>query len=671
MRTMQYGNNAVDFGNDRKQRMDLLRLSNLAIQGVRWEGGVIAPYSLIEKNGKRGRVAAMALSWDDFKALMVEEFCPSNEMEKLENEFWNHKMVGANHAAYTDRFHELAKLVPHLVTPESSRIKRYIAGLAPEIRGMLRATQPTTIQTAILRAGILTDEAVSCGTLTKGSDKRKGVDEPSKTGGFWKDNKKAKTGTGNEILQIVLQVSNNWVILSGIVGTTVRQSSSGECSDFSFISTEFAPLLNVRPSIVNPGYVIEVADGKKVEVDRIIRDCKLENRRAFEECFQGIVGLPSTTEQVEFRIDLVPGATPIVKSPYSLAPSEIRSFLGLAGYYRRFSNFSKIAKPLTSLTQKNQKVEDFVVFYDASNLGLGCVLHAKRQRTLIRYLTGKANVVTDALSKKERLKPRRVRALAMTVQIGMRERIQVAQSEALRKQNILIENLHGLDQQMEKKEGESLLFFMDRIWVPLIGDVRTIIMDEAHKTKYSGWELIRFARTWEFSGRLFRIEMEDFCPLLADCAKKQLANEYLLGGAIDSSEANGIIRDPKLELENSRFTFDLVPLSYESVDVVVGENWLLRHKAEMKGKRSGMIDRSCKVRGVRWLLVIGSVCIAGEERRYFNRTPKFKEEYESHRKDDVESVKERRCSGEVFKQRGSGSKGESYLRCRKNQIVNE
>ncbi|GJS34531.1 hypothetical protein Tco_0532913 [Tanacetum coccineum] len=44
---------------------------------------------------------------------------------------------------------------------------------------------------------------------------------------------------------------------------------------------------------------------------------------------------------------------------------------------------------------------------------------------------------------------------------------------------------------------------------------------------------------------------------------------YLLGGAIDSSEANGIIHDPKLELESSRFTFDLVPLSYESVDVVV------------------------------------------------------------------------------------------------------
>ncbi|GJU54286.1 reverse transcriptase domain-containing protein [Tanacetum coccineum] len=119
----------------------------------------------------RGRVAAMAMAWNNFKALMVEEFCPN-------------------------RFHELAKLVLHLVTPNSSRIKRYIAGLAPEIRGMLRATQPTTIQNAILRAGILTDEAVSCGTLTKGSDKIKGVEESSKTGGSGKDNKKAKVGTG-------------------------------------------------------------------------------------------------------------------------------------------------------------------------------------------------------------------------------------------------------------------------------------------------------------------------------------------------------------------------------------------------------------------------------------------------------------------------------------------
>ncbi|GKA57619.1 putative reverse transcriptase domain-containing protein [Tanacetum coccineum] len=47
-------------------------------------------------------------------------------------------------------------------------------------------------------------------------------------------------------------------------------------ADFSFISTDFAPLINVKPSFVNPGYVIEVVDGKKVEVDRVIRNYKLE-----------------------------------------------------------------------------------------------------------------------------------------------------------------------------------------------------------------------------------------------------------------------------------------------------------------------------------------------------------------------------------------------------------
>ncbi|GJU68516.1 reverse transcriptase domain-containing protein [Tanacetum coccineum] len=88
----------------------------------------------------RGREAAMGMTWVEIKALLVEEFCLSNEMERLESEFWNHIMVGANHAGYTDRFHKLAKLVPHLITPESKRIGRYINGLAPQIRGMLRAT---------------------------------------------------------------------------------------------------------------------------------------------------------------------------------------------------------------------------------------------------------------------------------------------------------------------------------------------------------------------------------------------------------------------------------------------------------------------------------------------------------------------------------------------------
>nr|GFA40963.1 hypothetical protein [Tanacetum cinerariifolium] len=66
----------------------------------------------------------------------------------LETELWNHAMVGVGHAAYTDMFHELARLVSHLVTPESRKIERYVYGLSLQIRGMVTATEPKTIQKA-------------------------------------------------------------------------------------------------------------------------------------------------------------------------------------------------------------------------------------------------------------------------------------------------------------------------------------------------------------------------------------------------------------------------------------------------------------------------------------------------------------------------------------------
>ncbi|GKA14494.1 reverse transcriptase domain-containing protein [Tanacetum coccineum] len=72
------------------------------------------------------REVAVSMSWNDFKFMMIEEFCPSHEMQKLETELWNHFMVGAGHAAYTYRFHELARLVPHLVALKSRMIERSI-----------------------------------------------------------------------------------------------------------------------------------------------------------------------------------------------------------------------------------------------------------------------------------------------------------------------------------------------------------------------------------------------------------------------------------------------------------------------------------------------------------------------------------------------------------------
>ncbi|GKC95768.1 reverse transcriptase domain-containing protein [Tanacetum coccineum] len=123
----------------------------------------------------RGREAAVGMSWEDFKTLTKEEFCLSNEMQKLETELWNYAMARASHAAYTDRFHELARLVPYLVTLESKRIERYVYGLAPQIRGMVKATEPKTIQKAVQIAGTLTDEALRNGSIKKNPKKRGNV----------------------------------------------------------------------------------------------------------------------------------------------------------------------------------------------------------------------------------------------------------------------------------------------------------------------------------------------------------------------------------------------------------------------------------------------------------------------------------------------------------------
>nr|GEU45486.1 reverse transcriptase domain-containing protein [Tanacetum cinerariifolium] len=89
----------------------------------------------------KGREAAIGMSWVDFKALLMEEFCPSNKIEKLESEFWNHTMIGANYAGYTDRFHVLAKLFPHLVTPELKRIRRKEQVKPRRVRAMAMTIQ--------------------------------------------------------------------------------------------------------------------------------------------------------------------------------------------------------------------------------------------------------------------------------------------------------------------------------------------------------------------------------------------------------------------------------------------------------------------------------------------------------------------------------------------------
>ncbi|GJX99515.1 putative reverse transcriptase domain-containing protein [Tanacetum coccineum] len=103
----------------------------------------------------------------------------------------------------------------------------------------------------------------------------------------------------------------------------------------------------------------------------------------------------------------------------------------------------------------------------------------------IRYHPGKANVVADALSRKEMEKPIRVRALVMTIYPDLSERILKAQTKAMKKENVKAEILERLLKPIFEIRFDGIRYFDKQIWLPLFGGLRDLITHESHKSKYS------------------------------------------------------------------------------------------------------------------------------------------------------------------------------------------
>ncbi|GKF99888.1 putative reverse transcriptase domain-containing protein, partial [Tanacetum coccineum] len=96
----------------------------------------------------------------------------------------------------------------------------------------------------------------------------------------------------------------------------------------------------------------------------------------------------------------------------------------------------------------------------------------------LRYHLRKANVVADALSRKSRPKPLRVRALVMTIGLKLPARILNAQVEARKEENYGTEDLHGMIKNLEPR-ADGMLCLKNRSWIPLFGDLRALIVHES------------------------------------------------------------------------------------------------------------------------------------------------------------------------------------------------
>nr|GFC81327.1 reverse transcriptase domain-containing protein [Tanacetum cinerariifolium] len=79
------------------------------------------------------------------KKMMLEEFCPDEEVQKMEDELRSLKLRDTNIAAYTQRFHELVLLCLEAVLTEKKKVEAYIKGLPENIKGETTSRKSTPV----------------------------------------------------------------------------------------------------------------------------------------------------------------------------------------------------------------------------------------------------------------------------------------------------------------------------------------------------------------------------------------------------------------------------------------------------------------------------------------------------------------------------------------------
>ncbi|GKD42407.1 putative reverse transcriptase domain-containing protein, partial [Tanacetum coccineum] len=379
---------------------------------------------------------AYSMTWEVLKKKITDKYCPQGEIKKLEIELWNLKVKGNDVPTYTERFQELTLICTKFVANETEKVDKYISGLPDNIYGNVKSSRPKTLDETIELANDLMDQKLRTYAKRQTDNKRKaddssrnnhghqqqpfkrqnvakvynmGAGEKKPYGGslpkavpkgngcfecgaprhFKRDCPKLKKndgGNGN-VQGWVYAVGNaekngnasrnpdsNVVTGTFLLNNRYASILFDNGADKSFISTAFSSLIDIAPTPLENSYDVELADGKIVGVDTIIRGCTLNflNHpfnidlmpvelgsfdiiigmdwlrkyhvvivcdeklvripyggktlifRGDEKVFlEDLPGLPPA-RPVEFHIDLIPGAAPVARAPYRLAPSKLK-----------------------------------------------------------------------------------------------------------------------------------------------------------------------------------------------------------------------------------------------------------------------------------------------------------------------------------------------------------
>ncbi|GJU28479.1 putative reverse transcriptase domain-containing protein [Tanacetum coccineum] len=254
---------------------------------------------------------AYAMDWKAIKKMMTVKYCPRGEIKKLEIELWNLKVKGTDIASYTLRF---ALMCGRMFHEESDKVENYVGGLPDMIQGNVMSYQPKTMENAIEFANNQMDQKVLTIAERQAEQKRKlefnagnnhGNQQQNKRqntrrvytagpgvlvpmGHFKKDCPKLKNGNrgnqrgnGNAPAKVYVVGNAGTNPDSNIVtGTFLLNDRYASIlfetgADRSFVSTTFSSLIDITPTTLDHYYDVELADGKIIGINTIIRGCTL------------------------------------------------------------------------------------------------------------------------------------------------------------------------------------------------------------------------------------------------------------------------------------------------------------------------------------------------------------------------------------------------------------
>ncbi|GKB90396.1 putative reverse transcriptase domain-containing protein [Tanacetum coccineum] len=321
----------------------------------------------------------LAMTWKALKKMMTDKYCLRGEIKKLAIELWNLNLKGTDVESYSQHFQELALMCDRMFPDISNEIKKYAGGLPDMIRGSVMASKTKTMQDAIeynqnQQHPFKRHNVARAYTISPGEKKPYGGTKPmcpkcnyphdgqcapkctnyKRTSHSAWDCKSQPAAANHSNNNQRAQGTNQRVLTcfecgaQGHFKNNCPKEKSGcryasilfnTSADRSFVSTAFGSLIDIIPTTLDHGYDVELADGRIIWVNTLIRGCTLNFLNhpfnidlmpvemgsldviiVFPEDLSGI--LP--TRQMEFQIDLVLGATPVARAPYRLAPSEMK-----------------------------------------------------------------------------------------------------------------------------------------------------------------------------------------------------------------------------------------------------------------------------------------------------------------------------------------------------------